>query len=204
MTISGTLQLNTTQYYYGNYRYYAWYQWPVRSLMESISEMKAVDDEDRVSVRSRKASSTGFTGLSILHRWHYLYSFNILKDTVFDAMHTILLRIAKRHLDFFKDNGFFNQDVEKRLSAMPWAADYNSPQLLLSLLFPALSISYSSVCTFSQLLLINTTQFTHCCLELKDDGVPGRLKRFKSSHSQHQSMFLVDYYQRSIIKFGFS
>lgn len=125
MTISGTLQLNTTQYYYGNYRYYARYQWPVRSLMESISEMKAVDDEDRVSVRSRKASSTGFTGLSILHRLHYLYSFNILKDTVFDAMHTILLRIAKRHLDFFKDNGFLNQDVEKRLSAMPWTAGYN-------------------------------------------------------------------------------
>ena len=51
----------------------------LRSLMESISEMKAVDDEDRVSVRSRKASSTGFTGIFILHRLHYLYSFNILK-----------------------------------------------------------------------------------------------------------------------------
>lgn len=88
--------------------------------------MKAVDDEDRTTVRSRKASATGFTGLSILHRLHALYEFNIMTDTVFDAMHTILLRVVKRHVDYFKENGFLNQEVEKRLSAMPWTAGENN------------------------------------------------------------------------------
>jgi len=37
-------------------------------------------------------------------------------------MHTILLRNIKRHLDFYKESGFLNDNVEKGLSNMPWTA----------------------------------------------------------------------------------
>ena len=55
--------------------------------------MNVVDQKDRLSVRQKLASQTGFTGLSILHRLHTLYKFDILQDNimVFDTMHTLVL-----------------------------------------------------------------------------------------------------------------
>ena len=50
-----------------------------------------------------------------------LYQFDILNDIVFDAMHILLLRVVKRHLDYFK-KGDIDQTVEDRLNAMPWTA----------------------------------------------------------------------------------
>lgn len=94
----GTSPPNTSQYYYG---YYARHPWPMRSLDDTITEMRAVDDDDRVSVRQKKTSETGFTGLSILQCLHALYKFDVLRDFVFDAMHTVLLRIVKRHRRLF-------------------------------------------------------------------------------------------------------
>ena len=74
-------------------------------------------------MRQRLASECGFTGLSVLHCLYNLYKFDILKDFVFDAMHTILLRIVKRYLDFYSDQGYLsNPLIEKRLQAMPWTA----------------------------------------------------------------------------------
>ena len=84
--------------------------------------MKSIDEEDRITVRQKRASETGFTGLSILHRLHALYQFDILNDLVFDAMHTLLLRVVKRHLEYFKEKGYIDQTVEDRLNAMPWTA----------------------------------------------------------------------------------
>lgn len=104
--------------------------------------------------------------------------------------------------------GFLIKMLRKDYLQCHGQAGYNSPQLLLSLLFLALSISPIPFCV--PLLLINTTQFTHCCLELKDGRVPEGITRHlgfwkaEEIHSQHQSMFLVDCYQKSIIKFGFS
>ena len=108
--------------YYGNYRFHYRHKWLPRTLDESLPDMEEVDQEDRVTVRRQKASESGFTGTSILHRLHLLYNFNILEDFVFDAMHTILLRNIKRHLDFYKESGFLNDNVEKGLSNMPWTA----------------------------------------------------------------------------------
>ena len=44
------------------------------------------------------------------------------EDFVFDAMHTILLRNIKRHLDYYKENGFLNDNVENGLGNIPWTA----------------------------------------------------------------------------------
>ena len=119
---AGTQSSTSNQYYYGNYRYHSRNPWNLRSLEESLSEMKRVDEEERVSVRQKLASNCGFTGLSILHRLFNLYKFNVLQDLVFDSMHTLLLRIIKRHLEYYSDHGYFNHIVEKRLQAMPWTA----------------------------------------------------------------------------------
>ena len=84
--------------------------------------MKAIEDEDRVSVRSQLAKESGFTGLSILHRLHALYGFNVLTDTVFDAMHNISLNVVSQHLHYFleKDMLVPKPKVEKRLDSVPW------------------------------------------------------------------------------------
>ena len=42
----------------------------------------------------------GFTGVSILHRLHSLYDFN-LHDLVFDAMHNVPMNIASNHLHHY-------------------------------------------------------------------------------------------------------
>ncbi len=118
----GQMSSSCTQYYYGKYQYHVRYPWPERSLGESVGDMIRVDQEDRVTVRQEVASETGFTGLSILHRLHHLYQFDVLKDLVFDAMHTLLLVIVKRHLERYKEKGFLTNLVEKRLQAVPWTA----------------------------------------------------------------------------------
>ena len=53
---------------------------------------------------------------------HYINLTSELNDLVFDAMHTLLLRVVKQHLDYFKEKGYIDQTVEDRLNAMPWTA----------------------------------------------------------------------------------
>lgn len=111
-----------TQYYYGDYRLHFRRPWPVRTLSESLTSMNQVEDEDRVTVRQKMSSNTGFTGLCIFNRLYALYNFDILNDFVFDVMHTLLLRIIRRHLEYFKEKGYLNSVVEERLRLMPWTA----------------------------------------------------------------------------------
>ena len=85
--------------------------------------MISIDDEDRISVRAQKAKDGGFTGVSILHRLNKLYNFNVLDDTVFDAMHNVALNVISQHLHYYADNGFFDKtNVELRLQSVPWTA----------------------------------------------------------------------------------
>ena len=74
--------------------------------------MKRVDIEDGPSVRA-----CGFTGLSILHRLNCLYVFDVLLDTVYNAMHNIPLNVASHHLHYYVNEG---STLEDRLKAMPW------------------------------------------------------------------------------------
>ena len=111
------------QLYYGNYQYHYRHQWFKRSLQEAVVDMDRVDGEDRISIHRKIASETGFTGKSELHRLHVLYQFNTLNDLVFDIMHTLLLGVVKRHIDFYKNQGYLsNPVIEERLKKMPWTA----------------------------------------------------------------------------------
>lgn len=111
------------QYYYGDYRFHYRNLWPERTLDDPLSDMGKVDQEDRITVRRKLASQVGFTGLSILHRLYRLYKFDVIKDMVFDTMHTLILRVVQRHLQFYLDKAFFRNSVlDTRLRAMPWTA----------------------------------------------------------------------------------
>ena len=109
------------QHYYANFRFHFCHRWSERMLSEAVGDMKQVDQEERSTMRQRLASQTGFTGLSVLHRLHDLYKFDVLKDFVFDTMHTLVLRIINRHLQHYNDLGLLkNPLIGRRLLAMPW------------------------------------------------------------------------------------
>jgi len=113
--------MGTSQYYYGKFRFHARHPWSPRSLEPAVPEMKKIEAEDRRSNRAQSARRTGYTGLSILHRLHSLYGFDVLHDTVYDAMHNIPLNVASHHLQYYFDNEILNRsEVEARLQAMPW------------------------------------------------------------------------------------
>ena len=114
---------SSNQCYYTNNRFHFTHRWPPRQLDQSVCEMTRVNEEDRVSVRQRLASQTGFTGLSILHRLHRLYKFDVLRDLVFDTMHTLVLRVLHCHLNYYAEKEYLRDaEVERRLKMMPWTA----------------------------------------------------------------------------------
>ena len=83
--------------------------------------MKKIDMEDRSSIRANMAKETGYTGLSILHRLHHLYGFDVLRDTVYDAMHNIPLNVVSHHLHYYFNEMILSpQMVEEKLKAIPW------------------------------------------------------------------------------------
>jgi len=83
--------------------------------------MKNVDDEDWPTRRQKLASESGFTGLSILHRLHRLYQVDVLRDTIFDTMHIIVLHIIYTHLQYYSNLGLLKDlTLLRRLQAMPW------------------------------------------------------------------------------------
>ena len=87
--------------------------------------MTAIDDEDRPSVRARLSRNSGYTGLSILHRLHKLYKFDVFKDLVFDVMHNIPLNVAARQIKKWIDSEAIDKDVvEQRLNSFPWTAGW--------------------------------------------------------------------------------
>uniref|UniRef100_A0A1X7U041 Uncharacterized protein n=1 Tax=Amphimedon queenslandica TaxID=400682 RepID=A0A1X7U041_AMPQE len=68
--VFGTLSSSSrsNQYYCGNYQYHYRYQWSQRMLSECVDDMVSVSQEDRITVRRKKASETGFTDGSIEER----------------------------------------------------------------------------------------------------------------------------------------
>ena len=83
--------------------------------------MQEVEEEERVSVKARKARESGYTGLSCLHRLHSLYGFDVCQDLVFDMMHNLLLNVVKHHLKCLLDLELVQHtDLEKQLNLMPW------------------------------------------------------------------------------------
>ena len=111
----------STQYYYANFRYHIRHPWPKRTLLSSLPNMKKIDMEDRSSIRTNMAKETGYTGLSILHRLYFLYGFDVMQDTVYDAMHNVPLNVVSHHLHYYFDETILTpQMVEEKLKTMPW------------------------------------------------------------------------------------
>ena len=119
--------LGSSQYYYGHFRYHVHHPWPKKTLSSAVPIMKKIDMEDRSSVCATMAKATGYTGLSILHRLNHLYGFNILLDTVYDAMHNIPLNVVSHHLHYYFNEMIISpQVVEEKLKAMPWTPGMHS------------------------------------------------------------------------------
>ena len=117
-------------YYIGDNRYHARFPVAPRVLEDEVQKMSKIEDEDRPTVRSNLAKESGYTGLSILHRLHKLYGFNVISDTVFDMMHNIPLNVVNKHINRFLNDGEVTSAtksmLDKRLAAMPWTSELKS------------------------------------------------------------------------------
>lgn len=58
--------------------------------------------------------------ISILHRLHSLYGFNVMCDKVFDAMYNIALNVTGHHLHFYLEGIIPPKEIEETLKLMPW------------------------------------------------------------------------------------
>ena len=107
--------------YYIDNRKRMHFGWETRILDNELPVMENIEREDRTSVRSMKATNTGYTGLSLLHRLHSLYGFDIFKDIVYDGMHNIPLNVAKRHVDKFVSEGLIDpEEIDRCLENISW------------------------------------------------------------------------------------
>ena len=91
--------------------------------MKNLDLLKEIEEEERTTVRQKKATDCGYTGLSVLHRLYPLYGFLYDEHIVFDEMHTVSLNIVKHALqDLMEDeeNTIDWAIVDQRLNAIPW------------------------------------------------------------------------------------
>lgn len=84
--------------------------------------MTEVEQEERKTVFENLSREIGFLGVSLLHRLNALYSFDVLQDLVFDAMHLVSLNIVKRRVQYWLSNGILDRgEFGERLKRMPWS-----------------------------------------------------------------------------------
>lgn len=103
----GTNIGNRSTYYIANNRHRISFPLQPRVLVDEVPRMLQIEEEDRPIVRSSLARWSGYTGLSILHRLHKLYGFNIILDTVFDMMHNI----PCKHLNCYLNEVTFDKSA---------------------------------------------------------------------------------------------
>ena len=85
--------------------------------------MCTIGEEERCSVRSDLSKRTGYTGISILHRLHKLYGFDVIQDTVFDMMHNLPLNVVRKHVKRVIEEGMVDKNVlQHKFSLIPWTA----------------------------------------------------------------------------------
>ena len=129
--VKGTINpMGGTHYYYGQNRLHARFPWEERKLAAELAKMKEVADEDRPTVRERLSRESGYTGLSILHRLHKLYGFDVIKDTVFDVMHNLPLNIVGNLLkDMIAEEKLDAKVADERLAKFPWTAELKDERI---------------------------------------------------------------------------
>ena len=122
--LRGTNIANRSTYYIANNRHRIRFPVQPRVLVDEVPRMSQIEEEDRPTVRSSLARQSGYTGLSILHRLHKLYGFNIILDTVFDMMHNIPLNVVSKHLNCYLNEETFDKSAfDERLKRMPWTSE---------------------------------------------------------------------------------
>ena len=128
--LRGTNNDNGSTYYIANNRYHA--RFPVEPCVsdDKVCTMSQIEEEDRPTVRSTLARQSGYTGLSILHRLHRLYGFNVILDTAFGMMHNIPLNVVRKDLNHCLDDDSVDKSaVDKRLKATPWCSELKDGQI---------------------------------------------------------------------------
>ena len=92
--------------------------------------MSEIEQEERQTYFQNRSREAGFNGLSLLHRLYPMYQFNILTDTVFDAMHLLPLNVVKNHfLKLLSRGAIDERELASKLKQMPWTTDYKSSRL---------------------------------------------------------------------------
>ena len=102
--------------------------------------------EKRVSVKTRMARESGYTGLSCLHRLHSLYGFDACRDLVFDVMHNLPLNVVKHHLKCLLDlDCVQHAEVEKIFKLMQVAICISYSMHTYRFMFPHPAFSTSEL-----------------------------------------------------------
>ena len=71
---------------------------------EELPLMTEIEQEERTTVKDRMSKESGFLGVSLLHRLHKLYKFDVIKVLVFDVMHLVPLNLVKRRFEHLLSN----------------------------------------------------------------------------------------------------
>lgn len=107
--------------YYPNFRKQYRYPYQKRLLEEELPMMKALEEEERPTYFQRISKENGLLGLSVLHRLYPLYGFDVLRDSVFDAMHLLPLNVVKNNIERWISKDYFaKKDLDTNLAKMPW------------------------------------------------------------------------------------
>ena len=91
-------------YYYSGLREQFRFPPAKREIAEELPLMTEIEQEERTTVKDRMSKETGFIGVSLLHRLHNLYKFDIIKDLVYDVMHLVPLNLVKRRFEHLLSN----------------------------------------------------------------------------------------------------
>ena len=107
--------------YYPNFRKQYRFPYQKRLLRVELPVMKELEEEERPTYFQRISKENGLQGLSILHRLYPLYGFDVLRDSVFDAMHLLPLNVVKNNIERWISNGSLDKkDLDANLAKMPW------------------------------------------------------------------------------------
>ena len=122
---------DNNQMYYGQNRYHSRFPWAKRKLHEEIAIINSVESEHRITYRKKMASLSGFTGVSILHKYLFpLYGFDVLRDLVFDVFHTVPLNVVKNMLNFVLSKGICKtEDIDNLLKTFPRTSELRNGRM---------------------------------------------------------------------------
>lgn len=108
-------------YYYPGLREQFRFPPAKREIAEELPLMTEIEQEERTSVKDRMSKESGFVGVSLLHRLHKLYKFDIIKDLVFDVMHLVPLNLVKRRFEHLLSNSLLDpEQLQLALEKVPW------------------------------------------------------------------------------------